>query len=167
MNISDIINENIKTQELLKEEISNIEKAAELFRSVLPQKKAEGVRDNDIRWWWNLNDVERKMMLKVDEFHKLALYMEARESGKSERDAGKIIWGAHPIYTEADPNTKPEKIPLDSKREDYPLPIELKDRINRYIEKRAEDDPEKIKQDIKGFSTFNAFIRKKIKAGNI
>jgi len=145
----------------------NIEKVAEIFRKVLPVKRAEGVKDEDIRWWWNLNDVERKMMLKIDEFYKLTLFMEACKNGKSEQEAGKMMWEAHPMYTEGDPNIKPEKISFEPKREDYRLPIELKDRVNRYIEKRANEDPEKIKQDLKDFSTFNAFIRKEIRAGNI
>ena len=150
-----------------KAENLNIEKVAEIFRKVLPVKRAEGVKDEDIRWWWNLNDVERKMMLKIDEFYKLTLFMEACKNGKSEQEAGKMMWEAHPMYTEGDPNIKPEKISFEPKREDYRLPIELKDRVNRYIEKRANEDPEKIKQDLKDFSTFNAFIRKEIRAGNI
>lgn len=153
--------------EIEKAEHLNIEKVAEIFRRILPQKRAEGVRDEDIRWWWNLNDVERQMMLSVDEFHRLALFINEVKSGKTDKDAGKTVWEAHPIYTNGDPNTKPERAPFELKREDFPLPIELKDRINRYIEERDKDDPEKIKQDLKGFSTFNAFIRKEIKEGNI
>lgn len=150
-----------------KAEHPNIEKVAEIFRRILPQKRAEGVRDEDIRWWWNLNDVERQIMLSVDEFHRLALFISEIKSGKTDKDAGETVWEAHPIYTNGDPDTKPERAPFEIKREDFPLPIELKDRVNRYIEERAKDDPEKIKQDLKGFSTFNAFIRKEIKAGNI
>lgn len=150
-----------------KAEQPNIEKVAEIFRRILPQKRAEGVRDEDIRWWWNLNDVERQMMLSVDEFFRLALFINEVKSGKTDKDAGKTVWEAHPIYTNGDPDTKPERAPFELKREDFPLPIELKDRVNRYIEKRAEDNPEKVKQDLKGFSTFNAFVRKEIKAGNI
>jgi len=150
-----------------KAEQPNIEKVAEIFRRILPQKRAEGVRDEDIRWWWNLNDVERQMMLSIDEFHRLALFINEIKSGKTDKEAGRTVWEAHPIYTNGDPDIKPEQSPFELKREDFPLPIELKDRVNRYIEKRASDGPEKIKQDLKGFSTFNAFIRKEIKAGNI
>lgn len=150
-----------------KAENPNIEKVAEIFRKVLPVKRAEGVKDEDIRWWWNLNDVERRMMLKVDEFHKLTLFIEARKSGKSVEEAGKIMWEAHPMYTEGDPNIKPAEAPLELKQKDYRLPIELKDRINIYIEERAKDNPEKIKEELKQFSTFNAFVRNEIKAGKI
>ena len=150
-----------------------IEKVAEIFRRVLPQKRNEGVRDEDIKWWWNLNDVERYIMLNVDEFHKLALFISAIKNSKSTDrekagdEAGRIVWEAHPIYTNGDPNIKPEKAPSGIKREDFPLPIELKDRINCYIEKKAKSNPEGIKQEFKKFSTFNAFVRKEIKVGNI
>jgi len=154
-------------------EESRIEKVAAIFRRVLPQKRAEGVRDEDIRWWWNLNDVERYMMLNVDNMHKMALFIEKmtkskyKDKEKAGDEAGRTVWEAHPVYTNGDPNIKPKNAPSGIKREDFPLPIELKDRVNRYIENRAIDDPEKIKQELKGFLTFNAFIRKEIKAGNI
>jgi len=143
------------------------EKMAEIFRKTLPQKKEEGVRDEDIRWWWNLNDVERKMMLSMDDFHRLSLFINEINNGKTPEEAGRIMWKAHPMYTYGDPNTRPKQSPFDLKREDFPLPVELKDRVNRYIEKRLKDDPENIKKDLEGFSTFNAFVRKEIKAGNL
>jgi hypothetical protein len=51
--------------------------------------------------------------------------------------------------------------------DDRPLPDELKNRINIYIEKRVRDNPEKYKNEIEESSTFNALIRKEIKAGNL
>lgn len=150
-----------------KAEQSVIEKVAEIFRKNLPQKKAEGVRNEDIEWWWNLNDVERNMMFKVDEMHRMALFMELIQGGMSPEKAGKEVWKAHPIYTYGDPNQKPEKAPPGLKREEYPLPAELKDRVNIYIEKRTKDDPDEVKKEIEKSSTFNAFVRKQIKKGNL
>jgi hypothetical protein len=51
--------------------------------------------------------------------------------------------------------------------DDRPLPYELKDRINRYIEKRRLHDPEAYKQDIQISSSFNALVRKEIRANNL
>jgi len=161
---------------ILREDIAEdpkIEKVAAIFRRVLPQKRAEGVRDEDIRWWWNLNDVERYMMLSTDNMHKLALFIEVSTSSKeankeqATNEAGKAIWEAHPFYTSRDPDIEPENSPFKLRREDYPLPVELKDRVNRYIENRAIDDTKKIRQELKGFLTFNAFIRKEIGVGNV
>jgi len=160
-NFGDIILENEKAENPI------IEKLAEFFRKTLSTKRVEGVRDEDVRWWWNLNDIERRMILKIDEFHKLALFIKEMEGGKSAKEAGKAIWEAHPTYTETDPSIKPEKAPSGLTKEDYCLPIELKDRINIYVEKRGKDDPEGFKKDIEASSTFNALVRKEIKAGKI
>jgi hypothetical protein len=51
--------------------------------------------------------------------------------------------------------------------DDKPLPIELKDRINIYNIKRAADAPEEYKNEVKRFSSFNAFIRSEIKKGKV
>jgi len=150
-----------------KAEQPNIEKAAEIFRRILPQERAEGVTDGDIRWWWNLNDVERQMMLSVDDFHFLSLFIREMKSGKTEEESGRAVWEARPIYTNGNPDTKPERAPFELKREDFPLPMELKDRVNRYIKKIAKEDSEKIKQELRAFSTFNAFIRSEIKHGKL
>lgn len=154
---------------LRKEKTENpaIEKVAEIFRKILPQKKAEGVKDEDIRWWWSLNDVERSIMLGFDEMTRMALYLEKWHSGMSSEKASRIVWKTHPTYTYGDPTEKPDKAPSGLKKEDYKLPIELKDRINRYIETRGEANSGKFKKDIKSSSTLNAFVRKEIKAGKI
>jgi len=56
-----------------------IEKIAETIRKNLPKKRAEGVRDEDIKWWWNMNDIERRMMLIFDDINStyyVSYYME-------------------------------------------------------------------------------------------
>jgi len=137
------------------------EKTDEKIHLTLEKKRKEGVKDGDIRWWWNLNDVERMMMLKVDEFHRLALHIKCREEdGLSIEKAAEQVRKFHPIYG------NPEDI-THTKGDDRPLPEELKDRINIYIEKKAKSDPEKYKRDIESSSTFNALVRKEIRAGNI
>lgn len=150
-----------------------VEKFAEGIRKTLPSKRAEGVRNEDIRWWWNLNDVERNIMLAVDEMHRGALFISELEKStepseeKAFDQAAKIVWKFHPTYTYGDPKDKKESIPKWVKEEDLPLPIELKDRIDIYIEKRAKSDSEKYKKEIESSPTFNALVRKEIKAGNI
>lgn len=138
------------------------EKAGVNLLKRLPEKRIEGVRDEDIRWWWNLNDIERRLMIKTDDINKTYLAKCFIENeGLSPEDAIKKVRKYHPFY--GDPlNTTHVK-----KDDDRPLPYELKDRINIYIEKRARSDPEKYKREIELSSTFNALIRKEIKAGNI
>jgi len=161
MNFGNIILKEEKAEDL------GIERAAEKIREGLFQKRNEGVKDEDIKWWWNLNDIERAMMLSIDELHRMVLFMSELKNGKTDKDAAKIVWKFHPRYTYGDPSIKPQKAPFELKREDFLLPVELKDRVNVYIEKRAKGNPEKYKKYIESFSTFNSLVRKEIKSGNI
>lgn len=161
-NFGDIILEKEKAED------PAVEKMAKIFRDLLPKKRAEGVKDEDIRWWWNLNDVERNIMLSFDEMSRMALLIKCvQEDGLSDKQAAEKVWRFHPTYTYGDPSIKPEKAPIGLQKEDYKLPIELKDRVNIFIEKRAQTDPEKYKKETEESSTFNALIRKEIRKGNI
>lgn len=137
------------------------EKNDESTRRVLEKKRREGVCDEDIKWWWNLDGVERMMMLKVDEFHRLALLIKCRqEDGLSDEQAAEQVRKHHPIYGNPEDTTH-------TQGEDRPLPEELKDRINIYVEKKFTNDSEKFKKEIEQSSTFNALIRKEIRAGKL
>lgn len=143
-----------------------IKNVAESIRQKLPKKKAEGVKDGDVRWWWNLNDIERRIMLKPDEIAKMSLYISLRkksEETSQEKAIEKVLVEVakfHPVFGNPDDITH-------SSGDDRPLPYELKDRINIYIGKRAKENSEKYKSEIEQSSTFNALIRKEIKAGNL
>lgn len=141
-----------------------VEKAAEIIRRTLPRKRSERVRDADIRWWWNLNDVERNIMLAVDEMNRLSTFTDEYLKYENGEESAKKVWKFHPTY--GDPTDK-TSFPSWVKEEDLPLPFELKDRINIYIEKRAKSDPERYKREVETSSTFNSLVRKEIKAGNI
>jgi len=143
-----------------------IKKIAESIRQKLPKKKAEGVKDEDIRWWWNLNDIERRIMLQVDDNIRGGTFIfELKKSNESSKEkaaekAARKVRKFHPFYGDPDDTTH-------TTGEDRPLPYELKDRINIYIEKRVGDNSEKYKNEVEQSSSFNALIRKEIKAGNI
>jgi hypothetical protein len=160
-------------EESLKEGTSNLpqnygdvllekESSDEKIKSVLARKRVEGVRDADIKWWWNMHDLERRMMLKISEWMMFSSFIKLKEEdhlGKEE--AAKNVRKYHPIY--GDPNdTSQVKI-----SDDRPLPHELTDRINIYLEKRKKTDARQFKKEIESSSTLNALIRKEIQKGNI
>lgn len=122
-------------------------------------KRKEGVRDENIKWWFNLNDIERMMMLKIDEFHRLALFIKEKEDGKTDDEADATVRKHHPIYGDLNDETH-------GSGDNRPLPLELKDRINIYIEKQGVGNPD-FKKQIDSFSTLNALIRKEIREGNL
>ena len=135
------------------------EKTKDNIRKNFEKKRKEGVRDEDIRWWFNLNEIERKMILKVDEMYKMSLYIKMREDGKTEKEADAVVRKHHPMY--GDPEDK-----THGSDDNRLLPLELKDRINIYIEKQ-QDNPEEIKKRIEAASSFNALVREEIRKGNI
>ncbi|PJC01578.1 MAG: hypothetical protein CO073_03300 [Candidatus Komeilibacteria bacterium CG_4_9_14_0_8_um_filter_36_9] len=130
------------------------------FKHKLEVGRKEGVRDEDVRWWFNMHPIERQMMMKMDEFHKTTLVVSLLQDGKEMEEALRQVEKYHPIFGDPE-NTKKQK------GENRPLPEQLKDRINIYIEKRATNNPEQYKKDIENSSSFNALIRKEIKAGNL
>lgn len=132
----------------------------EKLRPLLEKRKKEGVTDEDIRWWWGMQELERQMMMAVDDNNRMVLVMAELEEGKTMEQATATVRKFHPIF--GDPEDTEH-----TKGEDRPLPHELKDRINKYIEKRATTDPEQYKKEIKQSSTFNALIRKEIRAGKL
>jgi hypothetical protein len=132
----------------------------ETIRSMLASRRKEGVRNEDIRWWWNMHDLERRMMLKVDEQRRTTQYLRYRQAGLSKDEAGAKVRTYYPTYGD------PDDLPVDSP-EDTHLPPELKRRIDRYIERKLETDPEGLKEDMESSSTMNALLRKEIKNGNL
>jgi len=133
----------------------------EKIRSVLEKKRKEGVRDQDIRWWFNMHDLERRILLKVDDVNRHSLFTKLRrEDGLIEDEAAKRVRKSYPIFGDPDDTTH-------TSGEDRPLPYELKDRINRYVAKRMRTDPETFKKQMEESSSFNALIREEVKRGNI
>jgi len=136
------------------------EKSDERTHQVLEKKRREGVRDDDIRKWWNLDDIERMMMLKVDEFHRMALHIKCREDGLSIEQTAERVRKHNPIFGNPEDTTH-------TQGDNRPLPEELKDRINIYIEKRDSKDLEEFKKEMETSSSLNALIRKEIRAGKL
>ena len=129
-------------------------------KNIIEQDKKEGVRENDIRWWLNLEPLERHMMIKMDELNKTTLLISLMEEGEEIDEALKAITEVHPVFGNPEDQSKQQG-------ENRPLPESLKDRINIYIQRRTTDNPEKYKKDLEQSSSFNALVRKEIKNGNL
>ncbi len=136
------------------------ESTDENTRAKLSGKRKEGVTNEDIRWAWNMSDLERRLMLKEDENSRIALFMHHLDQGLSQAEAAVKMRKFHPIY--GDPNDTKH-----SSGDDRPLPFELKDRINRYTEMRGEQEPESFHADLEASSSYNALIRGEIRNGKL
>lgn len=129
-------------------------------RSMLAKKRKEGVRNEDIRWWWNMHDLERCMMVEIDNITRGAVYIDGLENGMSFEEAAAKVRKYHPMYGEPNDTS-------NSSGEDRPLPYELKDRVNAYIEKKRPSGPDDLKKQVEQSSSFNALVRKEIRKGHI
>ena len=129
-------------------------------KSMLTKLRRESVRDDDIKFWWNQHDLERRMMQQEDFMSRFSLFLKFRDEGLSPKEASKRVAKRFPIFGE------PEDATLGN-GEDRPLPYELKDRINIWIQKRQRMDPEQFKKSIEYSTSVNSLIRKEIKKGNI
>lgn len=107
-----------------------------------------------------MHDIERKMMLIVDENSIIAHSVHLIEEGRTPEEASKRTRKFHPIF--GNPNDTAQ-----ASGKDRLLPIELKDRINIYVERRSQTDFEQFKKDIEKSSTFNALIREEIGKENL
>ena len=136
------------------------ESSDEKIRSIVAKKRNEGIRDQDIRWWFNMSDLETRILLKVDDISIRSLFAKLREHGLSEDEAAKEIRKRYPLFGDPDDTSQ-------STGEDRPLPYELKNRINIFVQKRLQKDPETFKNEIEGSSTFNALVREEVKKGNV
>lgn len=130
------------------------------IRSMLASRRQAGVKNEDILWWWNMHDLERRMMLKVDEQRRTTQYLRHRQAGLSKDEAGARVRMYYPTYGD------PEDM-FETSLEDNHLPPELKRRIDRYIQKRLEIDGDRLKADMEASTTFNALVRREIKNGKL
>ena len=133
-------------------------------KRMLEKKRMEGVTNNDIRWWYNMHYLERNMMLTIDNWMRYAYYGNLIENyGINEEEAMKQLRKTHPMFGDTEDTTH-------TTGEDRPLPFELKDRTNIFLEKTAKSSPanlEKYKKEIEESSSYNAFVRKQIGEGKI
>ena len=136
------------------------EASDEATRCTLAQKRAEGARDVDIRWWWNMHYLERGALLKTDEQYRMVLYLSAKERGLGANEAANEVWRYHPCLGDSG-------LRKNCSADDAPLPCELKDRINAYVERRSTAGLEDFKREIEAATSFNALVRAEIRKGKL
>ena len=65
-------------------------------QAVLQALRDDGVRDEDVRWWWNMSALERVMIEKSDELNRTAAFMEALRQGLDGEGAAKKVCNCLP-----------------------------------------------------------------------
>ena len=71
----------------------------EKVRDAFAPKRAEGVTDEDIAFWWNMHDLERRMICKVDEMNRILLFEKLlKDGGVTEPEAARMVAKRFPVY---------------------------------------------------------------------
>jgi hypothetical protein len=140
--------------ELFGEILLDRERTDERVRDAFAPKRAEGVADEDIVFWWNIHDLERRMICKVDEMNRVLLFEKlVQGEGITELEAARAVARHFPVYGD------PAHLVLETE-DDRPLPFELKWRVNRYIAEKTKIDPEGFAKEAESATSLNAILRK-------
>jgi hypothetical protein len=133
----------------------------EKVRDAFAPKRSDGVTDEDIALWWNMHDLERRLICKVDEMNRILLFDSlVHGDGVTEPEAARMVARHFPVY--GDPN----HLVLGTD-DDRPLPFELKWRVNRYITERTAADPDKFHEEVESSTSLNAVLRRALSQGKI
>ena len=137
------------------------EQTDEKVKTAFAPKRAEGVTDEDIALWWNMHDLERRMICRVDEMNRILLFEKlVQGGGVTEPEAAQRVAKRFPVYGDR------EHLVLGT-HDDRPLPFELKWRVNRYLTERTKADPDRFREAAEAFTSMNALLRKAIRQGEL
>ncbi len=137
------------------------EKTDEKVREAFAPKRAEGVTDEDIALWWNMHDLERRMICKVDEMNRILLFEKlVKDNSVSEAEAALMVAKRFPIYGD------PDHLVLGTE-DDRPLPFELKWRVNRFMAEKANTDPVEFHAEVEASTSLNALLRRAVRQGKL
>ena len=136
------------------------ESKIENVKTMLAKKRKEGVTDDDIRWWWNLADLEKRLMEKIAESGQYATFEEAVDKGMNPDEAAYEVRKKHPMYGD----TEDER---HTTGKDRLLPPELINRVANYLLRMSQTNPAGLSDRLKEATSFNAYIREEIVRGNL
>lgn len=116
----------------------------------IEKSKLGGALESDIRHWWNLYDLERRLLQWEDNFFRIQDFEKLKSEGFSEEEAAKNVNISRPVYGD----------PTDESRSHgvhRPLAEELHNRVNKLVVAMESTDWEEAFES----GSFNAYVRKK------
>lgn len=125
--------------------------------TIVQNARAGDACDEDIEEWWNLHDLQRRMVIWHENALRYANFLSLRKDGLDADEAMARVRVIFPMY--GDPNDTNH-----TSDDDRPLRHELRGRVDRY---RERCDPQEVAEACKHFTTFNAFVRSEIRNGRL
>lgn len=129
----------------------------EKYKKIVEKARGEGATDEDIREFWNLSDLQRRMVMWSENVFRYSNFLSFRDQGLSADEAMAETRRMFPMYGDPDDTTH-------TSGDDRPLPHELRGRVDGYRQKIG---AVLIREKVKGFTTYNAFVREEIRMGNL
>ena len=123
--------------------------------TMVQNARADGACDEDIEEWWNLRDLQGRMVIWHENALRYANFLSLREDGLEADEAMARVRVISPMY--GDPNDT-----THTSGDDRPLRHELRGRVDRYRERYS---PLEVAEARKHFTTFNAFVRSEMRNG--
>ena len=129
------------------------EKTDSVLRLSLASKRADGVLDDDLRWWGGLHIVEKRVILKLLEFRHAATWQHIKVVGGGTADqVAATVKERLPVFAEGAENGDPN----DSHR---PLAIEMWYRVTRVMSTLSREDRLELEAEAKRLGSMNALLR--------
>jgi len=126
--------------------------------NIIKRARDEGARDEDIEDWWNLSDLEKRMIIWSEQVVRFASFKSAQEEDGLSADEAMIeVRKLFPMYGYSDDTPH-------FSGDDRLLRQELRGRVDKFREKYG---AEIILKKASEYTTYNAFIRSEIKKGNL
>jgi hypothetical protein len=125
--------------------------------TIVENARVNGASDEDIEEWWNLHDLQRRMVTWHENAIRYANFLSFREDGLNADEAMAKVRTIFPMY--GDPNDT-----THTSGDDRPLRHELRGRVDRYRERYG---AQAIVEASKHFFTFNAFVRSEMRSGRL
>lgn len=123
-------------------------------------RRTEGVTDDDIRDWWDLDEVARNMALLSVGQSQMAVFLSARRRGLSDMEASDECWRCMPYYREID-------MPDNPKARDKMLPAELLQRVDAFRDRVVESVELAAAEESGQYATYNGFVRAMVSSGRL
>ena len=131
--------------------------------------RREGATDDDIEEWWDFPEKFRQKTTVRENAFRLTIYRKLIEEGKSEDEAAVAVKNIFPIYgrtgvEEEETRDAQACNGLGLTEKSRMLPPELRGRIDIY---RETNGARKILDLVEEYESYNAFLRDKIKEGEL
>jgi len=124
---------------------------------IVSAARNDGATGEDIREWWNLHDLQRRMVLWSEQVFRYAVFTGMLDEGLSADEAMQQVRRGFPMYGDPTDTTH-------TQGDDRPLRHELRGRVDRYREKWG---AAVIEERLAGYSSYNAFVRAELRRGNL